>query len=268
MNHLRECFAVPWRNRHLLAQLTRREVAARYKGLFLGMFWSLFQPLLLMGIYYFVFGLIFKPRWPQAESNRAVFALILFLGIIMYEVIAAALIQGPGLVVNKAVFVKKVIFPLEILSWTSLGVSLFFFMEAFVLWVVMATFFGLLKPAGLYFIVPLVLCMAGYHLGLAWILSALGVFTRDIAQIMSPASACLMFLTPIFYPLDVVPQALRFVFVFNPLAFMVESARNLLIFGQAPRWDLYCLYTGLGWALALLGFIFFQRCKRTFADCM
>ena len=268
MQLFRDFFHLPWRNRYLLSQLTRREVAMQYKGLFLGMLWSLFHPLLLMGIYYFVFGLIFRPRWPEAESDRAVFALILFLGIIMFNVCAAALTKGPGLVTDKAVFVKKVIFPLEILSWASLGATFFFFMEAFVLWVIMVAVFGLLNPAGLYFILPLMLCMMGYYLGLVWILSALGAFSRDIAQIMQPVSMLMLFLTPIFYPLSVVPEGLRFVYWFNPLAFMVESARNVMLFGHAPQWGLYFLYTGIGWTLALLGFLFFQRCKKSFADFM
>ena len=110
--------------------------------------------------------------------------------------------------------------------------------------------------------------MMGYYLGLAWFLSALGAYARDVSQIMQPISSCLLFLTPIFYPLSVVPEGLRFVYWFNPLAFMVESARNVMIFGQAPRWGLFSLYMGLGWALAFLGFIFFRYCKRTFADSM
>jgi lipopolysaccharide transport system permease protein len=240
----------------------------QYKGLFLGMLWSLFHPLLLMCIYYFVFGLIFQPRWPEAESDRAIFALILFLGIIVYNVCAAALTKGPGLVTDKAVFVKKVIFPLEVLSWANLGATFFFFMETFVLWAIMAAIFGLLKPAGLYFIFPLMLCMMGYYLGLTWFLSALGAFARDIGQIMQPVSMLMLFLTPIFYPLSVVPEGLRFIYWFNPLAFMVESARNVMLFGHVPQWGLYCLYTGFGWMLALLGFMFFRRCKRTFADFM
>jgi lipopolysaccharide transport system permease protein len=223
---------------------------------------------MLMIIYYFVFGIIFQPRWPQAESERGIFALILFLGIIMYNVCTAALTKGPAMVSDKAVFVKKMIFPLEILSWAGLGATVFFFLEAFVLWTIMAAFFGLLNPAGLYFILPLMLCMMGYYLGLAWFLSALGAFARDIAQIMQPVSLCLLFLTPIFYPLSVVPERLRFVYWFNPLAFMVESARNVMLFGHTPQWGLYALYTGFGWALAFLGFKFFQRCKRMFADFM
>lgn len=268
MNYLKEFFHIPWRNRYLLSQLTRREVVTQYKGLFLGMLWSLVHPVLLMGIYYFVFGLIFKPRWPQAESDRAVFVLILFLGIVMFNVCAAALTQGPRLVLEKAVFVKKVIFPLEILPWASLGATFFFFAETFALWAVMAAAFGPLKPSGLYFIFPLALCMMGYYLGLAWFLSALGAFARDVTQVMQPVSAGLFFLTPIFYPLSAAPEGLRFIFWLNPLAFMVESARNVLLFGQAPGWGLYGLYTGLGWALAFLGFLFFRHCKRTFADCL
>ena len=261
-----EFFALPWRNRYLLTQFTHREVTSRYKGLFLGMLWSLMHPVMLMLIYYFVFGLIFKPRWPQAENDRSVFALILFLGIIMFDVCGAALTQGPRLVLNQTVYVKKVIFPLEILSWVSLGTTFFFFVETFLLWAVVAAAFGLLQFSGIYYIIPIVFCMMGYYLGLTWILSALGVFSRDVTQIMQPLSAFMLFLTPIFYPVTVVPDELKFVFLFNPLAFMVESTRNVLLFGDAPNWLYYGVYTCIGWGLALFGFIFFRRCKRTFAD--
>ena len=258
----------PWKYRNLLTQVTLREIATRYKGLSLGIIWSFIHPLLLMGIYYFVFGLIFKPRWPQAEGARGEFMLILFLGIIIYDVCATALTKGPQLITNQVSYVKKVIFPLEIISWSTLGSTLFFFLQAAALWVLIAFAFGVIQAASLLYFIPLVFCMTGYYLMLTWFLSAIGVFIRDIAQIMQPFSMFVLFLTPIFYPLSAVPEDLRFVFIFNPLAFMVESARNVLLFHQSPQWGMYCTYTALGWLGAFGAFLFFNRCKDQFADCM
>jgi lipopolysaccharide transport system permease protein len=264
----KEFVLLPWCNRYLLMQLTRREITARYKGFFLGMLWALLQPLLLMGIYYFVFGLIFQPRWPQADSDRGVFVLILFLGIVIFDVCSSALLRGPQLILDHRVFVKKVIFPLEIFSWVSLFTTLFYFLLTFVLWVLIAALFGNLKLSGLYYIILLIFCMSGYYLGLTWFFSAAAVFARDITTILQPVNSAILFFTPVFYPLSAVPEKLRFVFRFNPLAFMVESARNALLFAEKPQWNWYGLYAAIGWVMALLGFAFFRGCKRVFADCL
>jgi lipopolysaccharide transport system permease protein len=258
--------ALPWRNRYLLSQLARRDITIRYKGLFLGMFWACFQPLLRLVLYYFVFGMVMRSPWGEGEQARSIQMCVMFLGLILHEVCSAAMGQGPNLVRDRRVFVKKVIFPLEIFSWVSLCAALFYFLLTFILWILIAALFGELRLGGLWYVFPLVFCMSGYYLGLTWLLSAVGVFFRDIAAIMPLITSVVLFASPVFYPLSSVPQNLRIFFLLNPMAFMVDSARQVLLFAEKLQWRFYGIYTAVGWVLALLGFVVFRRCKGAFAD--
>jgi lipopolysaccharide transport system permease protein len=256
--------ALPWKNRYLLSQLARREITVRYKGLLLGMAWACLQPVLRLLLYYFIFSVILK-SW-GGENSPGLQMCLMFLGLIMHEVCGAALGQGTQLVRNQVVFVKKVIFPLEIISWVSFCSAFFYFLLTFALWIALAALTGELHPAGLWYLFPLVFCMAGYYLGLTWLLSAIGVFFRDLSALMPLVTQIVLFASPVFYPLSSVPAKFRVLFMLNPLAFMVNSARSVFLFSEKLQWRWYGIYTAAGWVLALLGFAFFRRCKGAFAD--
>jgi lipopolysaccharide transport system permease protein len=257
---------IPWRNRYLLFQMAWRDITVRYKGHALGMCWACLQPALRLLLYYFVFGMVMSSPWGTGEHARGIQLCVMFMGLILHEVCTAALNQGPLLVQNRGVFVKKVVFPMEIISWVSLCTSLFYFFLTLVIWLLLAALFGELRPGGLWYIVPLVFCMTGYYLGLTWLLSAAGVFFRDIGALMSPVTQIVLFASPVFYPISAVPEQLHVLFVLNPLAFMVDSARSVILFAEKLQWRRYGIYTAAGWFLALLGFAFFRRCKGAFAD--
>jgi lipopolysaccharide transport system permease protein len=256
-----------WRHRRLIGQFVRREVQSRYRGSLLGLFWSFLTPLLLLAIYTFVFGVVFQARWPEhGGGSLAEFAVVAFSGLILLNLFAECVSRAPGLVVGSATFVKRVVFPLEILPVVSLGSALVtagaslavllgvrLAMEAALPWTVV------LVPV---VVVPLVLLT----LGVAWLLASLGVFMRDIHYVVVLLLQALVFVTPIFYPLEAVPESLRGLLALNPLYPVVDDFRRVVLWGRLPDWPRWMLSTGFGVLAAWLGHRFFLKTRRAFAD--
>lgn len=255
-----------WVHRELIAQLTRREIASRYQGSFLGVLWSFVNPLLMLTIYTFVFGLVFKSRWRAGSTDTAEFAVVMFAGVMLHALVSECITRAPTLVVGNANFVKKVVFPLEVFAWVSVGTALFhlliallIFVGAIVLWQGHVLPSVVLVPV---LILPLVLVTAG----LVWAVAALGVFLRDIGQMMGIVSSLLMFLAPVFYPLHSVPPGLVQFLYLNPITFIVEQVRAAAIWGTPVDWLGWGLYCGVAYAVAWLGLACFQRMRAGFAD--
>jgi lipopolysaccharide transport system permease protein len=267
----REIAASFWRNRALVAMLAQREALGRYRGSALGIAWSFFHPLLMLTVYTFVFSGVFKARWTAADGttgsgSTAEYALVLFAGLLMYTLFAECLTRAPALILSNVNYVKKVAFPLEILPWVGFGAALFHFAVGFVVWLIFyGVVFGappvtaLLLPV---MMLPLVLTI----LGLAWLLAALGVYLRDVGQIVGIVTAALIFLSPIFYPLSALPDSIRPFLFLNPLTPAVELARDVLIWGKLPDWNLYGTFLAIAAVIAALGFAFFQKTRKGFAD--
>jgi lipopolysaccharide transport system permease protein len=273
--------------RHLAASLARREIEARYKANALGLLWLVATPLLLLGAYTFVFAIIFPARWPaptvtgaaatatsagepatqEAGQGLGLFALNVFLGLLFFAVFREVVARAPGLVVANRHYVKRVVFPLEALSLADLFVALFSFGVGIAVWLVgfVAITRGLPHVEAL--LIPvLLLPVALTALGVSWFLSALGVFLRDIAHAVELAITVLMFLTPVFYPLDRVPERFRVVLEWNPLAHAIEGARAASIQGIAPDWPSVAAALGASLIIALMGFATFSKARRAFAD--
>lgn len=256
-----------WRHRSLVLALVRREVAGRYRGSVMGMAWSFFNPIVMLLVYTAVFSVVFKARWAQAgEESKADFAIILFVGMIVHGVFAECVNRAPNLILENVNYVKKVIFPLEILPWVALGSALFH--AAISVVVLLAAqlilrqslpWTAILFPAVL---VPLVFTTVG----LAWFLTGLGVYIRDIGQATAMFTMVMMFLSPVFYPASAVPESFRGLMLLNPLTFIIEEGRKSLIFGELPDAGGWLLSLAGGLAIAFLGFAWFQRARRGFAD--
>jgi lipopolysaccharide transport system permease protein len=269
MGLARHPLAVPaslWHQRAVVAQLVWREIAGRYRGSFLGLLWSLLHPLLMLLIYTFVFGLVFKSRWRPEATDTMEYAVVMFAGVLLHGFIAECLTRAPALVVGNANFVKKVVFPLEALAWVTVGAALFhmliamlIFVLAIVVWQGQVLASVLLVPL---ILLPFVVLTAG----LVWLVSALGVYLRDIGQLMGIVSSLLMFLAPVFYPLQAVPEAFAGYLYLNPITFVVEQLRNAAIWGRPIDWAGWGLYCGVAYAVAWLGLAAFQRMRRGFAD--
>lgn len=262
-----EMAASIWRHRDLLWQMTRREVVGRYRGSVMGLAWSFFNPVLMLAVYTFVFSVVFKARWGENEGgSHAGFAIVVFVGMIVHGLFAECVNRAPGLILSNANFVKKVVFPLEILPVVALGSALF---HALISLLVLVLAFVVLSMdmSWTAVIFPLVLApLLLVTLGFAWFLSATGVFVRDIAHITGVFTAVLLFLSPVFYPMSALPETYQNVMLANPLTFIIEQARRVLIGGQLPDWLGLGVYF-IGSALvAWAGFWWFQRTRRGFAD--
>jgi lipopolysaccharide transport system permease protein len=257
-----------WRNRQLIAQMTKREVTGRYKGSVLGMAWSFFNPVLMLMVYTFVFSEVFKARWGGGgnDDSKALFALVLFVGMIVLGLFSEVLNRAPGLILGNVNFVKKVVFPLEILPVIAMAAALFHgLISLAVLAAALLLFNGYLHWTVVFLplvLLPLVILITG----LAWMLAALGVFLRDVGQTIGVMTTVAMFLSPVFYPVTAVPERFRGFILANPLTFIIEQAREVLIWGHLPDWFGLGLYTLAATALAWAGYAWFQKTRKGFAD--
>jgi lipopolysaccharide transport system permease protein len=260
-----EMVASFWRNRGLVAQLTLREVAGRYRGSVFGLVWSFFHPLLMLAAYTFVFSVVFQARWGGGDSKFE-FALVLFAGLMVYSLFAECLNRAPTLIISNVNYVKKVVFPLEILPYVALGSAMFHLLISLAVWsAAYIMMFGLPPLTALLFplmLLPLLL----FTLGLSWMLASLGVYVRDVTQIVGVLTSVLMFVTPIFYPLEMLPPDFREWLALNPLAPMVSWVRDVLMWGQAPDWTSFGLFLIASIAVAWGGFMWFQKTRKGFAD--
>ena len=265
--HPREILFGLWRNRYLIGQSVRREVLGRYRGSMLGILWAFFHPLFMLAVYTFVFSVVFRARWPGASGDsRIEFALVLFAGLMVYGVFADCVNRAPGLILANTGYVKKVVYPLEILPWVCLGSAAFHLAVSFGVWLlVYCLFFGLPRPTILLF--PLVVApLFPLTAGLSWFLASLGVYLRDVGQLVGIATTALMFLSPIFYAVSSVPERFRFILRLNPLTPIIEMSRAVL-FGRGPLAPGMLLYGYLIAGLtACLGFAWFQKTRKGFAD--
>lgn len=257
-----------WHHRNLIAQMSKREVVGRYKGSVLGLAWSFFNPVFMLVVYTFVFSEIFKSRWGGAgvEESKTQFAIVLFVGMIVLGLFSEVVNRAPGLILANVNYVKKVVFPLEILPVIAMGAALF---HALISLVVLLSAFCLLNGYLHWtaLLLPLVLLpLMILTMGLAWILASLGVFLRDVGQFVTILTTVLTFLSPIFYPVSAVPEAARVFIMANPLTFIIEQARAVLLWGHLPDWPGLGLYTLLALVFAWSGYAWFQKTRKGFAD--
>ncbi len=256
-----------WSNRQLIGQMTVREVIGRYKGSFFGLAWSFFNPILMLAVYTFVFSVIFKSRWGVTEDeSRTQFAVVLFVGMIVHGLFAEVLNRAPGLILANVNYVKKVVFPLEILPVINMGAALFHsLISLFVLLIAIFIFNGFLHWTSIFIpvvLLPLIILTIGF----AWMLASLGVFLRDIGQSIGIVMTIMMFLSPVFFPVTALPEEFRSFVMINPLTFIIEQARQVLIWGYLPDWEGLGIYTLLATFVAWVGYVWFQKTRKGFAD--
>lgn len=256
-----------YKHRQLILRMTRRELEGRFKGSRLGILWVILQPLLMLGVYTFAFGVVLQARWGQEASGSPwEYALFLFTGLLVFNVFAELVSRAPSLMLENTSYIKNMVFPTEILPVVSLLAALFNFAIGFaVLMVLYLAQRGLPPMTTLLVALPLLpLCLL--TLGLSWFLSALGVYVRDLRQLIAIVIPALMFLSPLFYPVSILPEAVRPAIMLNPLAPIIESMRELVFYGRLPNWGSYLLGVAASAAVAWLGYIWFVKTRRGFAD--
>ena len=254
-------------NRRLIWSMIIREIESRYKETFFGLFWAISTPVFMLVIYTFVFTKIFNGRWETAgTTSQYDFAIILFLGLIIYNFLAEILTLSPNLIVNNKNFVKKMVFPLEVLPAIAIGNALFHGILSFIILLIFQLFARhYIPPTFLFFpvmFIPFILLTMGVSLFIA----SLGVFIRDLNQIMRPLITALLFLAPIIYPSSVLPEFAQRLILINPLSFMVEQAREVVIFGNLPNFFGWIVYITSAFFTFIIGVFVFEKTKNAFAD--
>lgn len=259
-------FRTLWTNRQLIARMSRREIASRYRGSVMGMMWSFLTPLFMLVIYTFVFSVVFRARWGTGEESRTQFAIVLFAGLIVHTLFADVLNRAPRLILENVNYVKKVMFPLEILPAVQVVSVLFqMLISVLVLLAAQAILNGSIPVTALLLPVVVVPLLA-LTIGLAWALASLGVYVRDVGQTVGIITSVLLFMSPVFFPIASLPADLQPWMQMNPLTFIIEQTRAVLVWGHRPNWFGLFIYSGIATAVAWLGFAWFQKTRKGFAD--
>lgn len=254
-----------WVQRYLLGQLVKRDVLLRYRGAMFGVLWIFLSPLLMLSIFAFVFGHVFQARWPQQQETMP-FWLILYSGLIAFNIFAEAVSRSPSAVRGYPSYVKKIIFPVEILPLVPLGAGLVHGAFNFLILLMALAWTGNLH--GQIALFPLLLTpLMLLALGLSWFLSAWGVFIKDMTQIVPLFVQMMMFLSPVFYPVSAVPDMLRPIYLHNPLGAVIEAGRAVTL-GMPIPWVPWTTALVVGFVAALLGHAFFRHSREEFADAL
>jgi lipopolysaccharide transport system permease protein len=270
-----QVFRSPWAHRSLLSVMIKRDVLGRYRGSALGLLWSLFNPLLTLAVYTLVFGGILgvpAGRFGGGAGGTGTFAVFIFSGMIVYLLFAECTNRSPTLILQHANYVKRVVFPLEILPFVVVGSAVFHFMISMcVLAVASLVLLQRLPWTIVFFPLPLI-CLVVFIVGLSWFLSSLGVYLRDIAPTVVVITNLLLYLSPVLYPLELVHNisakhpGLYLVFYANPLTFVILQMRDILFEGRLPNFLGLGIYFVCATMFAWLGLLWFQKTRKGFAD--
>lgn len=259
-------YLLPLRHAGLIRQFTSREVHARYRHSWLGTLWAVLTPLLMLAVYTFVFRHVFGVRWGVTVESNLAFAARLFAGLAVFNFFAECISRAPRLVLDQPHLVKKVVFPLEILPWVNAMAALVHMGVALVLLLALSFWeSGRLHLTAV--ALPLVwLPLLPLVVGLGWWLSAVGTYVRDVGQLITMIISLLLFLTPIFFPVEALPAAWRGWIMLNPLALVVTETRHVLLEGAWPAWGGLALNFAASALMAIAGAAFFRAARAGFAD--
>ncbi|WP_067223341.1 ABC transporter permease [Marinomonas gallaica] len=260
-------YALPQHNIQLIIQLTRRQILQRFKGSILGVAWVFITPILMLSVYTFVFKSVLKAKWPGNEdANNIEFALQIFSGLLVFNLFSEVLSRASSLITDQPNMVKKVIFPLPILAWVNVLSALFFALINLLVLVVAAYFMRMELSVHIVALPVLFVLCIPMLLGLSWGLAALGVYLRDLTQIITLVLMPLMFLSPIFYPVSALPTVVQGFMILNPLVLPIETLRALVMVGEWPFWGGLVLYGIISGVIMILGSAIFHKLKKGFAD--
>lgn len=256
-----------WKHRELLWRLTEREILGRYRGSVLGIAWSFITPMAMLAVYTFVFSQVFRSRWGGIEQSGPLgFAINLFAGLIVFNLFGECVSRAPGLIVANPNYVKKVVFPLEILSCVAVGTAIFHAITSLVILLLFELLAFHRLPLTLLWLPLAWLPLIFGSLACTWILSAAGVFLRDIGQLIGVALNMLMFLSPIFFPVSALPAKWQQVLSLNPLAQVIEQTRRTAVEGLPPDWGYLLIGILITVTACEMSLRAFQKSKGAFAD--
>ncbi len=254
------------RNRSLIFHMTKREVIGRYRGSVFGIAWSFFNPLIMLAVYTVVFSTVFKAKWGIGSDSKTEFALVLFIGLIVHGVLAESMNNSPSLMLRNLSYVKKVVFPLEILPLVVIGSTIFHAMISVIVWMIFYIIVNQSIQLTFLYLPLVILPLILFSIGISWVLASLGVYLRDIGQMTGVLTTLLLFLSPIFYPASRLPEPYQTILYINPLTFIIEQARAVLMWGNMPDWTGLIVAYMVGIFVAWAGFAWFQKTRKGFAD--
>ncbi|HLO41154.1 MAG TPA: ABC transporter permease [Phycisphaerales bacterium] len=257
-----------WRHRRVSMAIAKREIEGRYRTHRLGLLWVLMNPLVMLAVYTFVFGIVFKTKLTLREDEPlGVYSLAVFSGLLTFGIFRDMAARAPMVVVAHRHFVTKMVFPLEALALSELLTSLFSFAVGMVVWTIGYIAIVHEVPSWHAMLLPVLLlpvCLAG--LGISWLLSSLGAFLRDLASMIELAIIVLFHMTPIFYNINRIPEPWHTILMYNPMAHVVEGVRAVLLEHRAPQWPWFLGALAASVVIAVVGYAFFMKSKRAFAD--
>ena len=261
-----EMVASFWRNRALIYALTKREITGRYRGSYFGILWSLINPIFMLLVYTVFFGHILQVKWGADEGSNTQFGLILFAGLIMFNFFSESLNRAPTLILNNPNFVKKVVFPIEVLPWVSVGTALFHLLISLIAWFLGYVFLVGIPQSTFPLVLAIMVPPLFLIMGFSWLLASLGIYFRDISQLIGPLMTAMMFLSPVFFSLSTLPENFRPLVSMSPITPAVVQFREVLFFGTCPSKFSYGIYLLISLLIAWLGFAWFQKTRKGFAD--
>lgn len=252
-------------HRDLIVQLARRDVLLKYRGSYLGIAWSFLYPLLLLVVFTFVFDKVLGARWPQPNDRHVPVVLVMYCGLIVFNIFAEISTAAPRLIPAYQSYVKKIVFPTQVLPIV-LVITAFIHATINVLILMLVILIaGHGHPTLL--LTPIVMLpMVFFALGIAWILAATGVFIRDLAHVMPVVAQILMFLCPVFYSARIVPDYMQWFYRINPLSVVIEDFRRVALWGHMPHWESWAITLAISIVVTFVGYAFFFYGKEEFAD--
>jgi lipopolysaccharide transport system permease protein len=254
-------------HRMLWWHLTKRDVVGRYRGSALGFGWAFITPLLMLAVYTLVFSQVFKARWGGLEeAGPMAFAINLFAGLIVFNFFTECASRAPDLILQNPNYVKKVIFPLELLASVTVASACVHLLASFAILLIAQLVAFHYIPLTILWIPIVWLPLILFSLASCWILSAAGVFVRDLGQVVRLALNILIFLSPIFFPLSALPPKWKPIIALNPLATIIEQTRHVIVQGLSPSLPYVVLATIASAIVCELAFRAFSNAKRSFAD--
>ena len=259
-------FASIFAHRSLLFALTKRDILGRYRGASFGLLWSLISPFLMLIVYTIAFGYIMRAKWPGAGESNADFAVLVYLGLLAHGFLAECMTRAPGLIVGNPNFVKKVVFPLEILPAMVVLSALFHALMNFAVYVLLSWVL-ISRFEWSTFLAPLMLIpLAFVGLAIAYLFSSMAVFFRDLSQMVGVMATAMLFLSSAIVPVEALPKNYQFVFALNPLTFIIDQMRAVAFWGRSPDWSGLALYSVLAFIALIVSYALFQRVRGGFAD--
>ena len=254
-------------NHHeLIWRMIKQEIISRYRGSVFGLFWSFVNPLVMLLVYLFVFNIVLKTRFNENSETKAEYALLVFAGFTVFIFFSEIINRSPSLILSNVNFVKKLVFPLEILTYIVTGTALFQILVNIIILLIANLLIYKSLPWTLVFFPVILLVLIPFCLGFSWMLASLGTFIRDVGPVAVVSTQILMFMTPIFYPVDAIPEGFRYYIKLNPLTLIVSEMRSIAIYGNLPNWYSLLIYGICGWLIAWIGFFWFQKTRNGFSN--